>query len=248
MKCSFAEYYTALYIENNFLLENRIDFKIPSKEVADFICFEKDNLRFIPGGKFLMGEKGKQHEVKVDSFYIGIYPVTNQEYEQFDPAHREKRNKISSADDEPVINVLWEETNLYFKWLSEKKGYIYRLPTEVEWEYACRAGSRDLYSQDINGSEVTEKNFREYAVYRTRKVMPVKQQKPNFYGLYDMHGNVWEWCQDYYSDIKQFRVLRGGSYASLTEDLRASYRDYYDPDYEHEPFGFRVVVTVARTP
>jgi hypothetical protein len=241
---SFAEFYTALCIELFYLGKERMDFTIPSKEVADFICFEKDNLRFIPGGKFLMGEQGKQQEVKIESFFMGISPVTNQEYEQFDPTHREKRDKISGADDEPVIYVSWEEANRYCRWLSKKKGYNYDLPTEAEWEYACRARSSGLYSQDINGIEATEMNLKNYAVYNAKKTMPVKKRKPNFYGLYEMHGNVWEWCQDYYNNSKT--SLRGGSWVTQAEGLRSSCRYYLDPDGRGSIISFRVV-SVART-
>jgi hypothetical protein len=245
---SFAEYYAALCIERYYLMEDKTDFTIPSKEVADFICFEKDNLRFIPGGKFMMGEGDTKHEVEVESFYMGICPVTNHEYE-LNPSNKDKRNEYSSADDEPVTNISWNNADGYCQWLSKKSGLLYRLPTEAEWEYACRAGGTGEYSLDLNGSEVTEKNLNEYAIYDTEKTMPVKQRKPNFYGLYDMHGNVREWCQDYYDDETNInRVVRGGSWNNRAVFLRVSYRDFLRPELHDYNLGFRVVACLARTP
>jgi hypothetical protein len=213
---------------------------------SDFISFEQNKLRLIPGGEFLMGEEGNQRKVKVEPFFMGICPVTNQEYERFDPEHKKRRNEFSNADDEPVIWVSWDDANAYCRWLSEKTGRKYRLPDEAEWEYACRAGSAGLYSIDINGIEVNETNLKDYAVYNTQKTMPVKQRKPNFFGLYDMHGNVWEWCQDYYDDSKKYRVLRGGSWNLRAGNLRSSYRGFSHPDIMSDFIGFRVV-SVART-
>ncbi|MCL6591862.1 MAG: SUMF1/EgtB/PvdO family nonheme iron enzyme [Firmicutes bacterium] len=182
---SFAEYYAALCIEQFYLKLGRMDFTIPTQEVGAFICFEQDNLRFIPGGKFMMGEGDSKHEVEVESFFMGIYPVTNLEYERFNPEHKKQRDEYSNADNEPVIYVSWDDTNNYCRWLSDndKSGRQYRLPTEAEWEYACRAGSDGLYSLDIDGLEVNESNLKEYAVYNEKKTMPVKQRKPNFFDL-----------------------------------------------------------------
>jgi sulfatase modifying factor 1 len=101
---------------------------------------------------------------------------------------------------------------------------------------------------DFNGSDVTEKKLKDYAVYDAMKTMPVKQRKPNFYGLYDMHGNVWEWCQDYYDETNKNRVLRGGSWYDLAEYMRVSCRLYFHPDCKSDLIGFRVVACLARTP
>jgi len=101
---------------------------------------------------------------------------------------------------------------------------------------------------DINGGEVSKKNLKEYAVFYSNKIMPVKGRQPNYYGLYDMHGSVMEWCQDYYDDKKHSRVLRGGSWGDHPESLRASHRRYDHPDYRLDFIGFRVAACLARTP
>jgi ferredoxin len=211
------------------------------------ISFEQNNLCFIPGGKFYYKQKVKLME----PFCIGICPVTNLEYERFDPEHEKRRDKYSNADDGPVIYVSYNDIEIYCKWLSKETGYhkSYRLPTEVEWEYACRAGSTGLYSLDIDGIEVNQWNLKEYAVYNTKKTMPVKQHKPNLFGLYDMHGNVWEWCQDYYHNDYGFggNIVRGGSWRSKAEDLCSSNWKDYEPNSEFmNDVGFRVVCD-ART-
>jgi hypothetical protein len=242
-----AEYYTALYIELYYLNQNKPGFIIPNQVVADFICFEKDNLRFIPGGKISISKKREFEIAQFESFYIGICPVTNLEYERFNPEHKKQRDKYFSADDEPVAYVSWDDANHYCEWLTKETGRIYRLPTEAEWEYACRAGSTGPYSLDIDGIEVNETNLKKYAVYATSKTMPVKQRKPNFFGLYDIHGNVWEWCQDYSDNTERYRVLRGGSWFDPAELLRSSYCFYDRPDSRINSLGFRVVLGVART-
>jgi uncharacterized protein YjbI with pentapeptide repeats len=246
---SLAEYFAALGFELFYLSRGRTDFKIPNQGVADFICFERDNLRFIPGGKFMMGEGNMKHEMEVGPFFMGICPVTKREYEQFDPSHENLRGGYTMGDDNPVFYVSSDDADRYCRWLSEKNDRAYRLPTQAEWEFACRAGSKGRYSLDLNGCEVTEKNLYEYAVYNNNfRTMSVKHRKPNFYSLYDMHGSVWEWCQDNFDGQKQNPVLRGGSWNSQPELLRASWHNYSRPDVRNDNIGFRVVACLARTP
>ncbi|HEX3048821.1 MAG TPA: SUMF1/EgtB/PvdO family nonheme iron enzyme [Bacillota bacterium] len=225
--------------------ENQIAVSTVSELGSEFSSFEQNKLRLIPGGEFYY--KKYRRKVKVEPFFIGICPVTNQEYEQFDPEHKKQRNEHSSADDEPVIYISWNDANRYCEWLSKETGKTFRLPDEVEWEYACRAGSTGSYSLDIDGMEVNEKNLKKYAVYGTPKTMPVKQRKPNSFGLYDMHGNVWEWCRDCHEDNNNNRVLRGGSWSSQAEHLGSSFRIRNYPVIKVNNFGFRVVVSILRT-
>ena len=149
------------------------------------------------------------HQVNISiPFHIGIYQVTNAQYEEFDPDHRELRGKIgfSQDDDEAVVFVDWHDATRFCEWLSEKEGLPYRLPTEAEWEYACRAGTTTHYHTGDTLPDVFHKNVGE-SWYpdegRSRgaeEVVPLHIGKtpPNAWGIYDMHGNVEEWCQDWY--------------------------------------------------
>jgi hypothetical protein len=214
-----------------------------SSSKQDFIREEQDKLRLIPDGEFF--DARYQCKMKVKSFFIGICPVTNLEYERFDPKHYEKRDRFSGADDEPVIYVSWDDANRYCKWLSKKIGWTFRLPDEAEWEYACRAGSSGTYSLDLDGVEVNDTNLKNYAVYDAQRTLPVKQRTPNFFGLYDMHGNILEWCQNYYSNSKDgrnYRVLRGGMWNDYySVSLHSESRRMLEPFTRCNFAGFRVV-------
>jgi formylglycine-generating enzyme required for sulfatase activity len=157
------------------------------------------------------------------------------------------------------MNVSWQDAQDYCKWLSHEIGKEYRLPTEAEWEYACRAGSDSVY---FFGDD--EKLLKKYAWYNNnagRKTHPVGEKKANAWGLHDMHGNVWEWCQDwydnkYYAECHQqgvvrnpqgsakgtYRVLRGGSFFLNPVDCRSVRRDLNHPEDRAHFIGFRVVL------
>jgi formylglycine-generating enzyme required for sulfatase activity len=152
--------------------------------------------------------------------------------------------------------VSWEEAVDFCERLSQKENGKYRLPTEAEWEYACRAGTdtRFYYGNDLSYSQLGE-----YAWYGNNsgsETHPVGQKKPNAFGLYDMHGNVWEWCQDWYGenyysqrsevdpkgpDTGTARVLRGGSWFNLPRICRSASRLRLTPGYRFISGGFRVV-------
>jgi formylglycine-generating enzyme required for sulfatase activity len=156
------------------------------------------------------------------------------------------------GDDCPMENVSWDDAQEFIKKLNQKEsGAKYRLPTEAEWEYACRAGSKGRF---CFGDE--EAKLGEYAwcwVNSGNKTHQVGKKKPNALGLYDMHGNVWEWCQDWYGDYpasqvtdptgpkaEENRVMRGGSWFMAPRDIRSSLRGKGKPDYRFEDVGFRV--------
>ncbi len=151
--------------------------------------------------------------------------------------------------------VSWDDAQEFLGKLNlMEKTNTYRLPTEAEWEYACRAGSTTRF---CFGDEEAE--LEDYAWYEENsegKTHPVGQKQPNAWGLYDMHGNVWEWCQDWYGDYPagpvtdprgpdtgEYRVLRGGSWGNDSRNLRSAVRDYNNPDFRHYNFGFRVART-----
>jgi formylglycine-generating enzyme len=171
-----------------------------------------------------------------------------------------------SEENHPVVHVSWNDAVAYCKALSAKRGKVYRLPTEAEWEYACRAGSRTPFSTGEN-LPTNQANYdgnypyngNPTGVYRQNTVA-VNRFAPNAWGLYNMHGNVWEWCSDrydpsYYDECKanhtvinpagsstgSTRVLRGGSWYNLAETCRSAYRRGSTPGSRTYDLGFRLV-------
>ena len=204
------------------------------------------------------------HRVSITNpFYLAECPVTNAQYEVFDPAHRELRGKLgySKEDDEAAVFVSWHDAVAYCRWLSEREGAEFRLPTEAEWEYACRAGSSTPFS---SGDELPPGGAKNQRLtwfpdqWRTTGdnvvALLVGRTPPNPWGLFDMHGNVEEWCLDWYApyldrDVSDpagpregdFRVTRGGSHSTETYYLRSSNRAGALPEERNWLIGFRVV-------
>ncbi len=197
-------------------------------------------------------------------YYIGIFQVTNAQYEQFQPAHSKLRGKLdfSQDDDEAVVFVDWHEATRFCEWLSEKEGLPYRLPTEAEWEYVCRAGTTTHFHTGDTLPAAFHKNVGESwypdagRSRGTEEVVPlhVGQTPPNAWGVHDMHGNVEEWCQDWYgpydaqpqvdpvgAETGLYRVTRGGSHSTLLCYLRSANRMAAVPEDKHWYIGFRVV-------
>ena len=174
----------------------------------------------IEPGSFLMGqEEGGDwderpvHKVNITRpFCMAVTEVTNAQYEKFDPEHRKLRGKLgfSRDDDEAVVFVSWDDANRFCEWLSKKEGKPYRLPTEAEWEYACRAGTTTSYHTGQALPKEFHKNVRmswfpDFA--RSKKdseVVPltVGRTQSNPWGIFDMHGNVEEWCYDWYGSYE----------------------------------------------
>ena len=219
---------------------------------------------FIPAGTFSMGSKrggedadeSPVHTVTVSkSFLIAATEITNKQYEAFDPLHKRLRGKngFSTEDDEAVIFVSYDEVTAFCNWLSQKEGKPYRLPTEAEWEYACRAGTTtEFYTGDTLP-------LMYYKIQQTNRVpkpvsLRVAQTPANAHGLYDMHGNVEEWCYDWYGTYSSssqtdpvgyadglYRVTRGGSHNTRVYCLRSANRMAMLPQDKHWLTGFRVV-------
>ena len=228
------------------------------------------NFKSIPAGTFMMGYSstlyGKVfHQVTLKKpFKLGIYEVTQAQYEKVTGV---KPSKFKVADN-PVETLTWDHAVDFCRKLSElpaekDAGNVYRLPTEAEWEYACRAGTTTKYSFGDDESEL-----RDHAWYSENfggKTHPVGSKKPNAWGLYDMHGNVWEWCQDWlggypsgmvrdptgpasgsahqYRITGPLRVYRGGSWFDLAEFCRSASRCRFGPSHRFECMGFRVCLS-----
>ena len=179
-------------------------------------------------------------------FRMSATEITNAQYEAFDPSHKAYRGYkgFSKADDEAVIMVSWEEADAYCAWLSRKTGRSFRLPTEAEWEYACRAGSATKYN---TGDTFPEDQWK--VQENTRDKVPVSLQvaqfSPNAWGLYDMHGNVEEWCQDWVDG--QYKAVRGGSHNTPVEFLATDYRSASIPEDRSVLLGFRMVEVLPRS-
>jgi formylglycine-generating enzyme required for sulfatase activity len=223
----------------------------------------------LPAGSFTMGspldEPGReaqehQHRVTITRpFYLGEFEVTQKAWVAVmgsNPSHF--RN---DAGDLPVEMVNWYDVQVFVQRLSARTGRKFRLPTEAEWEYACRAGTTTPYS---TGGSITagQANFDarfpgpDVAASQSRdKTMPVGSYQPNAWGLYDMHGNVWEWCQDWHCDYPAgdvvdpvgecrtaFRVIRGGSWHFNADSARSALRYTHRPQDRGFSLGFRVVM------
>ncbi|NES40052.1 formylglycine-generating enzyme family protein [Moorena sp. SIO2C4] len=229
----------------------------------------------IPAGSFLMGspdnesgrevDEGPQHQVNVPAFWMGKFPVTQQQwqdvagYQQVDtslnstPSHFEGDNKL------PVEQVSWHDcrefcARLNVKFKSQLQNRKFRLPSEAEWEYACRAATTTRYYYGDDESQLGQ-----YAWYfgnSDSQTHPVGQKIPNNWKLYDMMGNVWEWCEDTwhvnYDDApidgsawtdnnNDNRLLRGGSWSYASRSCRCANRNDSSPDLRSDYFGFRVV-------
>lgn len=186
----------------------------------------------VKGGNFQMvGKDNLKKTLLLVIFTLASMKSQNKEYCQYDSSRK------NSGDNLPVLNVSWNDAVAYCKWLSDKTGRNYCLPTEAEWEYACRAGATKDYYWGDSYNEQTETcpNINDYYAWylenSNNQFHPVGQKKPNKFGLYDMSGNVFEWCSDWYDNSDSFRVIRGGSWGSIGVFCQSGYRKYCDkPD------------------
>jgi formylglycine-generating enzyme required for sulfatase activity len=236
----------------------------------------------IPAGSFMMGSPESEdkprhsdepmHQVTIGySFYVGKYEVTQEQYEKVIGKNPSKSGKCADycCDDPncPVENLSWKDTQEFLRKLNITDGrYKYRLPSEAEWEYSCRAGTTTVFAfgNDLSSDMA---NFNGALPYgraprgpNVNRAVPVGSYLPNAWGLNDMHGNVTEWCEDFYQeDYKNLptngapkekpgefgkaRVHRGGAYGSSGRALRCADRDASDPNTPWTAHGFRLVAT-----
>jgi formylglycine-generating enzyme required for sulfatase activity len=217
----------------------------------------QDNMILVEGGSFLMGCTKEQPSceedeipvqmLKIETFHINRYEITQKQwiavmtdyYEQFE---------VFDCDDCPAFFVSWNDVNEFIKRLNELTGNYYRLPTEAEWEYAARGGNKSQ-GYIFSGSN-TMADVGWYYINSSKKVNQVGLKKPNELGLYDMTGNVYEWCSDWYAlyGIKDFnlapqgkyKVIRGGAWSGVPRYSRNSYRDKMEPNVRNANIGFRL--------
>ena len=204
-------------------------------------------------------------------FYLGVYPVTKGQFAAFvkddgyqteaeQAGHKQTwRNpgfdKYDQSDEDPVVLVSWNDAVKFCEWLSKKEKKTYQLPTEAQWEYACRAGTRTAYSFGDD-----PKDLGDYAWYFDNSAFhthPVGGKKPNPWGLYDMHGDILQWCADYYDknyygkspakdpqNISKAdnRVVRGGCWHATARLCRSADRNWTSQNDRTGDYGFRVVL------
>jgi formylglycine-generating enzyme required for sulfatase activity len=253
------------------------------------------NMLYIPAGSFLMGspvgeeggrgDEGPQHEVRLNSFEMSQTPITQAQWRAVanwkppfgevlteelnpDPVAGLKDPERFSGDDKPVVNVSWNEAMAFCRRLQLRTGKHYTLPSEAQWEYACRAGTTTpFYFGETLTSELA--NYDATFTYGNgpkgeyrKQPTPVGMFPANAWGLQDMHGNVWEWCLDHWHESyegapsdgsawvdgeglkgeegREFRLLRGGSWFDEPHDCRSAYRGCSHPGFRDDDVGFRV--------
>ena len=222
--------------------------------------------KLIPAGEFLMGspdgdsdadsDEKPQHLVRITKpFYLGVTEVTQEQYER---VMGQNPSRFKGDPQRPVEMVSWEDAVAFCRKLSEQEGQAYRLPTEAEWECACRAGSTTKWSFGDDAAGLKDRAW--YDENSDRSTHPVAQKEPNAFGLYDMHGNVWEWCADWYagdyytasptddprgSESGSDRVLRGGGWVYVASGCRAAYRYWGGPGFRYGILGFRLARAVS---
>ena len=244
-------------------------------------------MALIPAGEFMMGSKltpeqtakaygGRaanyanehpRHKVKItEPFYMGVFEVTQSQWEAvMDTKPYDGKMVTKIGPDYPAGWVHWEEASEFCRKLSKKIGKTVALPTEAQWEYACRAGSDTVFCYGDDPEKLSD-----YGWWRGNMVDGKKDKsfarkgglkKPNAWGLYDIHGNVWEWCRDWYSkdfyasgknvapvysEEGKTRTVRGGSWYNGATNLRSAGRNSWcGPKYRHYNYGFRAIMTAV---
>jgi eukaryotic-like serine/threonine-protein kinase len=256
---------------SSVLVRRALDSPLLQKAMSNSIGME---FVFIPPGSFDMGSNNGEadekpvHRVTIgQGFFMGKYEVTQGQWQALmgnNPSH------FKGDENLPVEQVSWDDAQKFINKLNElNDGDEYRLPTEAEWEFACRAGATtefafgsSLSSDQANFIGDSPRSKAARLVYHPTTT-PVGSFAPNAFGLFDMHGNVWEWCEDWYhwtyegapSDGSAWlsggeqnrRVLRGGGWLGIAAQVRSAYRNGHSPDHSTNLFGFRLIA-VVQTP
>ena len=247
---------------------------------------------YIPGGKFLMGTEDEEierlvkkfnwdgyrrekprHKVTVQPFFMGKYPITQAQWREIASLSKVKLDLESDpsrfkGDELPVEQVSWEDAVEFCQRLSKQTGQEYSLPSEAEWEYACRAGTTTPFHF---GETITDKlaNYRATNIYANepkgeyrQETTPIGSFPPNAFGLYDMHGLLWEWCEDDWHDnyegapedgtawlsgVYNTKILQNGSWNLYPDVCRSAFRYLISRVDRYDALGFRVVRVVPRT-
>lgn len=226
--------------------------------------FEVNGVEFkmihVEGGTFTMGATSEMedswdnekptHRVTLSSYYVGEAPVTQAQWKSV----MGNNPSIFKGEQNPVESVSWDDCQDFIKKLNKKTGKKFRLLTEAEWEFAARGGNKSKHTQYSGNNNLDEVAW--YVNNSDDETHPVKQKKPNELGIYDMSGNVWECCQDWYGDYKKgsqtnptgpssgpFRVFRGGSCFVDAWSCRLSYRYNYSPDFAVYGLGLRLALS-----
>jgi formylglycine-generating enzyme required for sulfatase activity len=216
-------------------------------------------LAWIPPGNFVMGSPPGEtdryddevpHRVTLTKgIWLGVYPVTQAQWQKV----MKNNPSCFTGEDRPVEQVSWDDCQEFCRKLSVREGKTYRLPTEAEWEYACRAGTTTAYCFGDDPALLND-----YAWHLGNSFIqthPVGQKKANAWGLFDVHGNVWQWCQDWYGDYPRadqvdpqgpargsFRVLRGGGWNDDPQGCRSAFRSWFGPGLRSRDLGCRLAL------
>jgi formylglycine-generating enzyme required for sulfatase activity len=219
--------------------------------------------RLVPAGEFVMGSAGGEadattHRVRLTQpFYMGCFEVTR---EQWETVTGKKHSDFFPGPDMPMNLITWYDATSFIKALSKQEAVEYRLPTEAEWEFAARAGSATAYPTGDTEQELAKAGW--YAGNDGGTLHPVGQKVANAFGLHDMNGNAWEWCEDFYDanyyavspvenpagpalSTYRYRVLRGGAAFFDANYCRSTTRNYYQDSRTTKLIGFRIMLPVA---
>ena len=248
--------------------EKPVEVNDVGKDYVDRVLGLSLSMVYVKGGTFSMGATEEQvgagsvekpvHEVTLKDFYIGKFEITQAQWAAvMETTLSEIINEYGLTpygvgDDFPMYDITWTEAYIFCERLSTRTGKTYRLPTEAEWEYAARGGQNADNTMYAGGNDIDEVAW--YQDNGGEAAHPVGQKKPNALGLYDMSGNVWEWCGDWYAAYPSEaqdnpkgpvqgtnRVIRGGSWNGVADYSRVSSRGSYAPGYRAMSRGFRVV-------